>query len=953
MKATPIHVSFNMIYTTNRIIMKYKCLWIYSALFSICVIFTSSSKKNSMLVAYPHATNNQHELEKVLMYFKNNADSLKYESALFLIQNMPYNFSIYGDNIEEYEKACKEIASMPKELRTQEYFQLSKNIDKSTWKAIPDIQTINADFLTKYVNETVDNWRKQTWSKEYSKNDFFNYVLPYRIANETLSNWHRTIDTEYPYLNKNCFWSNHGIRYDYSQAILSNNSESTHEMGAVKGVAMSLNTPNAKVTFKLSTDIPTDKLINLQYSSKSDSTKIFIYLNGNVIKECHLKQTASKHHFQRTHFGIPIHLKEGENELCVELLQGNMLLDFMELSTYEKLEAKNTIDFSQHLYKIKNQETGNCISLDTLSYSLLQPIELKNGWLDDKSLQLQFEYLGYPSWKISPKNDNTTCIENRWVSLEPKNELARYDYLRGNHQKWVIIPIGKELYKIINKDSGLCWESQLDKSTGKEVLVQNVYNGQSCQHWQILPTPKKPAQTTTLFHLHNAASAALKVTDVMEQFEYIASGSILPPSLSTLCKYRTGTCQEEATYVVALSRYLGIPTSIDFTPHWGNRTNSHSWSALIMPQEKSTPFYMGCAPGDTMQYFHNYLKPKVYRRQFQLNQQIATDLNLEKSKPSLFQMPKFIDVTKDYCPTTDIERTIPFGLEKHDIVYICVFDKTNWYPVDYSKVTNGKAFFKSMGRNILYSIGYWENGKIIPIANPFIVTRQGQIREIKVNHSKRQAMTLLRKYPFFGKEDFFNFRMSFGKFQGSNKPDFSDAYTFFVHDGMTEGNWCEQIINCKNTFKYLRYLSPKNSYGNINELEFYDTDGEKLHGEIIGTDGLANQGKETVFDGNVLTGFNSANPDGNWVGIKLPSPTKISKIKYMPRNDGNSIEIGDLYRLECYDGGTWKVLEEKTASENKLLFNNVPTGGLYLLKNLTKGNEERIFTYENNKQIWW
>jgi hypothetical protein len=26
---------------------------------------------------------------------------------------------------------------------------------------------------------------------------------------------------------------------------------------------------------------------------------------------------------------------------------------------------------------------------------------------------------------------------------------------------------------------------------------------------------------------------------------------------------------------------------------------------------------------------------------------------------------------------------------------------------------------------------------------------------------------------------------------------------------------------------------------------------------------------------------------------------------------------------------------------------------LYLLQNLTKGKEERIFTYENGKQVWW
>ena len=34
---------------------------------------------------------------------------------------------------------------------------------------------------------------------------------------------------------------------------------------------------------------------------------------------------------------------------------------------------------------------------------------------------------------------------------------------------------------------------------------------------------------------------------------------------------------------------------------------------LIKPDGSGTPFYMGCAPGDTAQYFHSYLKPKVFR----------------------------------------------------------------------------------------------------------------------------------------------------------------------------------------------------------------------------------------------------------------------------------------------------------------------------------------------------
>lgn len=81
--------------------------------------------------------------------------------------------------------------------------------------------------------------------------------------------------------------------------------------------------------------------------------------------------------------------------------------------------------------------------------------------------------------------------------------------------------------------------------------------------------------------------------------------------------------------------------------------------------------------------------------------------------------------------------------------------------------------------------------------------------------------------------------------------------------------------------------------------------------------------------------------------------SKITKIKYIARNDGNSIEIGDVYQLLYYDAGIWRIVSEKTATNNYIQFDNVPLGGLYLLKDLTKGNEERIFTYENDKQIWW
>ena len=137
-------------------------------------------------------------------------------------------------------------------------------------------------------------------------------------------------------------------------------------------------------------------------------------------------------------------------------------------------------------------------------------------------------------------------------------------------------------------------------------------------------------------------------------------------------------------------------------------------------------------------------------------------------------------------------------------------------------------------------------------------------------------------------------------------------------------------------------------------MEFYGPDGKKIEGVIVGTKGEDWAQKENVFDGNILTGFGGVSPDGNWVGLRLKKPMQVSMIKYIGRNDGNCIEIGDNYELYYWNEKCeWEQIESQTASSNMLLFHNVPSGGLYILKDITKGVEERIFTYEDGKQVWW
>ena len=53
--------------------------------------------------------------------------------------------------------------------------------------------------------------------------------------------------------------------------------------------------------------------------------------------------------------------------------------------------------------------------------------------------------------------------------------------------------------------------------------------------------------------------------------------------------------------------------------------------------------------------------------------------------------------------------------------------------------------------------------------------------------------------------------------------------------------------------------------------------------------------------------------------------------------------------------GRWSkpVLVVEGNREGVLYVDNVPTNALLLLRNHTKGKEERIFTYENGEQVWW
>ena len=93
-------------------------------------------------------------------------------------------------------------------------------------------------------------------------------------------------------------------------------------------------------------------------------------------------------------------------------------------------------------------------------------------------------------------------------------------------------------------------------------------------------------------------------------------------------------------------------------------------------------------------------------------------------------------------------------------------------------------------------------------------------------------------------------------------------------------------------------MSPKGGYGNIAELQFFDEKNNLLNsfGKIIGTEGSwgndPHRAKESAFDGDPLTFFDSSVADSAWVGLEFPEPVSVKKVIFLPRNDGNNVTIG-------------------------------------------------------------
>lgn len=451
----------------------------------------------------------------------------------------------------------------------------------------------------------------------------------------------------------------------------------------------------------------------------------------------------------------------------------------------------------------------------------------------------------------------------------------------------------------------------------------------------------------------NPIFAATEVNNQMkntpQSFGLLKTLPIYDPDI--ILKLPFSNCATYCLGAVLIMRSKGIPVAYDFTPNWSTGNNGHSWNTVYTTRFGNLEFAPHTTDPGTVHY--PYLKvPKIFRNVYKPNEEYLKIATEKYIPPKLRNM--FIrDVTAEYMPTIDIRIPLQESLKSGQSPFIAIYDGNNWTPVYWGKIAGSHVVFERMGLNTCYiALGYDSNGNAIPISKPFLASASKHIQFIEPDTSAFRTIRLNRKYPLGDNVFSIRKKITGGIIETSENREFDHTKKIaeLPQGNLTNGT----VFLDKNAeYRYWRFTSSDTSQCDMAEIYFYDEHDSIIQGNIIKcTNSIFDKSNNAanIADGDQLTNFSAKGED--WVGFDFCRPVNISKISYIRRCDGNSIQPGLEYSLYYWDNNNWQLINTKIANDVFIEFENVPQKALLAIK-CSQGKQQRIFVCDEDNKIDW
>jgi len=180
---------------------------------------------------------------------------------------------------------------------------------------------------------------------------------------------------------------------------------------------------------------------------------------------------------------------------------------------------------------------------------------------------------------------------------------------------------------------------------------------------------------------------------------------------------KKGPCEDIADLEVFTLRSQGIPASIDEVPVWATSSGKHFLNVAFTPQMKPVSFDVS-TPSITGEKLARE-PAKVIRTTYSKQKNTLASLVPLKDIPEGFlRTTTYIDVTKEYWQTKDVNSKLFAIANNPQIAYACVFNFLDWRPAWWGKVNNGNVVFKDMCKGAVFLPMYYVNGKMQPAGYP-------------------------------------------------------------------------------------------------------------------------------------------------------------------------------------------------------------------------------------------
>lgn len=376
-------------------------------------------------------------------------------------------------------------------------------------------------------------------------------------------------------------------------------------------------------------------------------------------------------------------------------------------------------------------------------------------------------------------------------------------------------------------------------------------------------------------------------------------------------------------------RFL-YPFATDMIPAFPNRNNRHCWTVLVDNRQINGITWISPTANRA---------GKIYRNTF--SHQPHPKPEPPEYVPPFFQSPFYKDVTSCYTTVKDItiKPVIPINTSYG---YLCVFNDLKWEPVAYTEFKNGQFKFKDVGRGVVYLPVIYPNEQEVAVSYPFILGWDGRITTLEPDTSSLIELKLTRKYPLSQTVKSVNQRFRNAVIEASDDFRFKQKDSLGVFGEVSFQQFTSVKISPIRKYRYWRIRS--SGYFALGECILYDKDGQKVIPGI-------QKPYDAAFDDAPVTYAHSDNQ--GILAFDMGQAVALSRVECLLRNDGNLVWPGHWYELYYYSTEGWYSLGVKEARERFVEFDNIPANSLLWLRDLTAGQEERIFTCKDNQIRFW